>query len=118
MILGVTKDELGVRITEVGRVDHLDGRPNRRLGVRRVHMDGRDHLQLDRTGRGGAVSSTAISRSEARAASIMATYSSSSSEPVTYDSRSIGVSAKPVELTAASSPLVLSTCNIGTVPGR
>jgi hypothetical protein len=63
------------------------------------------------------VSSIANSRSEARAASRIATYSSSSASPTEYDSRSDGVSANAVPPNGSRTPSATRRRNIGSVAG-
>jgi hypothetical protein len=70
------------------------------------------------TRRGSPFSSAAIRRSEARAASSNAAYSSSSSDPLEYASRNAGVSAKAVPLRARNSPDVSRSRSIAMVAGR
>ena len=61
--------------------------------------------------------STASSRSDARAASLIAAYSSSSSSPARYASRSRGVNAKAVPPTGSNRPSATSLRSIGHVAG-
>ena len=61
--------------------------------------------------------STESRRSDARAASPIAAYSSSSSSPAVYDSRSFGVSANAVPPTGSSRSFATSLRSIGQVAG-
>ena len=66
---------------------------------------------------GGAAGSAASSRSEARAASVSAAYSSSSSLPLAYASRSAGVTANP-GTSWLSWPVCKARARAGSVDGK
>ena len=70
------------------------------------------------TRRCGALGSDCSSRSEALAASVIATYSSSSSSPLEYHSRSVGVTAKPRNGGAPVSATTSSLASVTIVKGR
>ena len=111
MVLGLADEELGVQVAHVGGVHRLGGLAHGVLGVLVVDVHRRDLLQRhrardphgavveigaqgdvleigrDTTRRAGVPSSprqssTDSSRSDARAASVIAAYSSSSSSPL------------------------------------
>ena len=70
------------------------------------------------TRRDGAAGSLASSRSEARAASVSAAYSSSSVSPLAYASRSAGVTAKPGSGPGPTWPACKAWATAGRVDGK